>query len=256
MVTRSQLYPVKSNSLWLKILLAVLGLAIVASILMPVFSQSGSRKKPYTLTNVKIVVLGVILFANDYDDYTPDLYNGHTIREMLHPYVNDNSRFYDIEDKQPILFNAALSRVKLGDIKHPETTVLAYAANVRNGLRVVGFADGHAKQIPESDFANLMAKAGNYEPGLGPLLGKWKTATGTITFTEPDIATVEGSPYKGIATYSRDQQLSVKFGGLLPDVTGRIAWRSLKEFQVGSSSKAEVFARLPDDQQPSAVKAN
>lgn len=103
----------KSRAFTLIELLVVIAIiAILAAILFPVFAQAKSAAKQSTsLSNLKQISLGAILYANDFDDVTPPLYyydaNNLTLPTtdgfyywavLTRPYLKSKDVFYDPND--------------------------------------------------------------------------------------------------------------------------------------------------------------
>jgi hypothetical protein len=144
----------------------------IAAVFYPVWLSA--RPAVQKITRIEIVkqtALAIIMFSDDYNDCTPDMHNPQVMQEMLLPYTRSSFLLEDPISKRPLVPNAALSHVKLTEIDHPESKVLVYSPIVDdNGKRCVGFVDGHANNIPESEFRNDIALTGTYKSQLGPSL--------------------------------------------------------------------------------------
>ncbi len=58
----------------IELLVVIAIIAILAAILFPVFAQARSKaRKANCLSNIKQLTLGIVLYADDYDEMTPDL---------------------------------------------------------------------------------------------------------------------------------------------------------------------------------------
>ena len=91
----------------IELLVVIAIVAILAAILFPVFAQAkAAAKSVATISNLKQVMTGVIMYAGDNDDMTVRLDNsndpqegqpGHNsfVLERLYPYVKNDAIFYD-----------------------------------------------------------------------------------------------------------------------------------------------------------------
>jgi len=94
-------HPTKGFTL-IELLVVIAIIAILAAILFPVFAQAkAAAKTTATLSNIKQVGLGVMMYSNDYDDGTP-MYeytdsNGYAcyFPRIMYPYVKNANVFFD-----------------------------------------------------------------------------------------------------------------------------------------------------------------
>ncbi len=77
----------------IELLVVIAIIAILAAILFPVFAQAKvAAKKAVDLSNVKQISLGVIMYAADFDDYTPGVTNGgDTWVVVTFPYIKSGA---------------------------------------------------------------------------------------------------------------------------------------------------------------------
>ncbi len=82
----------------IELLVVIAIIAILAAILFPVFARAREKaRQTACLNNVKQIALGILMYAQDYDERMPMLYMNRTspsstwygIAQMLHPYVNN-----------------------------------------------------------------------------------------------------------------------------------------------------------------------
>lgn len=120
-----------------------------------------------SLSNLRQLALGVILYEQDHDKRMPDA--AHWVDEIM-PYVKTEAIFHDpsalASEKWSYAYNRALSHQPLAALDAPARTVLLFESNlgVRNasdagqsaprpGRHLGGtdyaFADGHAKWVPD-----------------------------------------------------------------------------------------------------------
>lgn len=146
---------------------AIPGIAILAAILFPVFSQAREAARQVScLSNVKQQTLALQMYSQDYDDILP---SGKTWMSELLPYTKDEQLFHcpSVSAQGPTAFgyafNSELSRKNARKISSPQTTVMTFdSSNLtkdasdavrslpnpprhRNRGNNIGYADGHAK---------------------------------------------------------------------------------------------------------------
>ena len=147
-------------------------LAGVAAIVFPVYfaARHGATPPVGCQANLKQLSLGLLMYAQDYDERFP-LDSGW--RTAVYPYLKNQSLFecpasglgQQSYDLAPELYGAKLSVVNA-----PNATPMVYDAGLagggagpHNGNGNCGFVDGHVKEVTPSEFlqfsANLPAKA-------------------------------------------------------------------------------------------------
>lgn len=159
--------PVKKNNTVLWVVLAVvLGgscfvCIIAAAILLPVFSQARkAAMATQSLSNVKQIATGLMIYSADYDDRLP---KADEWQDLLDPYVKSPDTFVPPYKDQPggYAFNRALSQVPLYDIPIPEKTPMVFESlesgrNLTGGLEdlrnkeqraAIGMADSSARRV-------------------------------------------------------------------------------------------------------------
>lgn len=90
------------------------------------------------VSNAKQCALGILLYANDYDDTLPP---PGDFQKSVEPYIKNNA----IMDGFVYTYNGPRN---MADIKNPAETVLGYIEGP--GGRAVAYADGHVKWIPNN----------------------------------------------------------------------------------------------------------
>ena len=120
----------RSGFTLIELLVVIAIIAILAAILFPVFARARAKAHANTcLSNVKQLTLGVLMYANDYDERFPGAMTGWaygpTWKGQIYPYVKNAQLF-----QCPSYFPRALSSRQYDDI--PGTTTrfpLSYATN-------------------------------------------------------------------------------------------------------------------------------
>jgi prepilin-type processing-associated H-X9-DG protein len=113
-------------------------------------------------SNAKQVMLGAIMYSQDYDEKYPPMTSEATFKKAVYPYLRSDSAFLDPVTNTPFELNPWLSRRSLSQIDSPATMVAIYSDPHPDGSRVVGFADGHVKVLNGDDWAE--AKAASHMP--------------------------------------------------------------------------------------------
>lgn len=119
-------------------------------------SQSTTRaKKAEALSSMKQLVLATIMYQTDYDDVCPYVQDTKSVFAVIMPYLKNNSIYRSLNPSpgSRILYNMAISGVAGGDIPQPADTVLFYdSATWPDGTRIVGFMDGHARDLSPDEW--------------------------------------------------------------------------------------------------------
>ena len=120
----------KSGFTLIELLVVIAIIAILAAILFPVFARARAKAQANTcLSNVKQLTLGVIMYANDFDERLPAAMSGWaygpTWKGMIYPYIK-NSQLFDC----PSYFPKSLSS-RSNDTVPGTTTAfpISYAIN-------------------------------------------------------------------------------------------------------------------------------
>ncbi len=171
--------PKTSKILWI-VLAVVLGFSclacvILAAILLPMFSQAKQMSyRTKSMSNIKMIGTGIIMYTNDYDDVLPKSVDWQT---SLKPYVMMPTVFMPPYQKDPggYAFNKVLSGVSLTTIAEPQYTPMVFESsqsgeNIAGGVEilrrvdqqvVVGHADSAVKGYLLSEAEEL-----SWEPKL------------------------------------------------------------------------------------------
>ena len=118
-----------------------------------------SAKKPrdaettaQSLSAMKQLALGAIMYSADYDDRLPSATSVTGVHSQIYPYIKTGS-FWHTEEDGDILFNSALSGVRLGDLENLENTVLFFGSHPHaNGRRYFSTADGSSHISLDSEW--------------------------------------------------------------------------------------------------------
>jgi len=190
--------PHRSNAPVLWIVLGILavcgcgGVAVLAAILFPVFSQARfAAKKTSTLSNAKTASLGLIMYASDWDDRLP---LPETWMDATLPYTKNESVYKSIlaSEKDPskygFAFRAALAGKKTAAYPDPQNWPMIFDSTLthRNatsnletlpipgrymGTNIVGFLDGHAQAMRDAALQNLDSKGNPQRPSSSTVDG-------------------------------------------------------------------------------------
>lgn len=119
-------------------------------------AEDGVADKAKALSNVKQVALGFILYASDYDDHFPKADSTAKAKTLVMPYVKSQEIWTTANGR--ILYNTSLSGIADTSIESPASTVLVWEEQpASDGMRAVGFADGHAKRVSQAEWDRLWA---------------------------------------------------------------------------------------------------
>ncbi len=112
-----------------------------------------SAKKASTLSNMKQISLGMLMYMGDYDDVLPYAQGTEAARYVTYPYIKNASIWQSLNPNgSEFYFNTSIGGANEIDILSPALTVLYYESKVwPDGTRAVAFLDGHVKFLdPEA----------------------------------------------------------------------------------------------------------
>jgi prepilin-type processing-associated H-X9-DG protein len=137
-------------------------LATTAAILFPVFAQARLKaQETSSVSNLKQVALGVLMYTQDYDERLPPMQDLATMKKAIMPYVRNEEVFKDPRTGEPYRVNPAASRKPDASIAVPAQFVLLYESTPsRDGKRAVAFADGHVKRLDPAEWEAAKKKSG------------------------------------------------------------------------------------------------
>ena len=121
-----------------------------------------AARRTVILSNLKQISLGVVIYANDYNDVLS--LNQSNIKSKIHPYTKTDKLWLDTDGKPlDVQFNPALSGKKMSSFSSPSTTVMLSIGKqghlVYYGKSTpVAFLDGHVKFVSQADAAKLQWK--------------------------------------------------------------------------------------------------
>jgi hypothetical protein len=130
---------------------------LVATILGNETQAVSASKKTATLSNIKQVALGTMIYMSDYDDEIPYVQNTATLVEITMPYMKNREVWKSLNPKGGrLLFNTALSGVNAASIENPNEMPMFYEEFFwPDGSRAVAYADGHAKFVNQAEWATI-----------------------------------------------------------------------------------------------------
>ena len=110
-----------------------------------------------TLSNVKQIGLGMIMYCNDYDDIYPYVEDTATAKVVVAPYLRNDKLWVTHNPKGGrILFNMGVAGVSSSNIQLPAETILLFESEAwEDGRRAVCFCDGHGKLVTDLEWKLL-----------------------------------------------------------------------------------------------------
>lgn len=115
------------------------------------------------LSNMRQVVLGLVMYAQDHNEHLPPKVSEYT--DLIHPYLKNKLLYTCPLDAKGIFsykFNSNLQGAALDRIPAPAQTVILYEGKEgkfeyrHSGKTIVGFADGHAKALSPDETKGLI----------------------------------------------------------------------------------------------------
>lgn len=110
-----------------------------------------------TLSNVKQIGLGMIMYCNDYDDIFPYVEDTATAKVVVAPYIRNEKIWVTHNPKGGrILFNMGIAGLSSSSIQLPAETILLFESEAwEDGRRAVCFCDGHGKLVTDLEWKLL-----------------------------------------------------------------------------------------------------
>jgi prepilin-type processing-associated H-X9-DG protein len=238
---------------WAEIGLGFIFLGLLALVLKPsgkyVPAVAVRRQSAIALSNIKQVDLGFMMFENDYNHSAPEMRDPLVFQGMLRPYIKNSSVFKDPDTGWTFAANGKLSRVDMSKLTMPANIVTLYDPDPVDGQRIVAYADGHVKKVPEKEFEIELAINPHAPPDLGLYEGKWQTPIGEVRLDMSGGATlrslVASKDPKGKLTVDDKDNLSISFGPHQPSIVGTVTWISVDDLEVRTRSGTIRMSRIP-----------
>lgn len=142
---------------------AIVGLVIVGAIVIyPAFQRAHNSSMIVTSqSNLKLLVLGYKQYVEDYDERLPPMDNYSEFKNVLYPYVKNESYFVQPATQEPYQLNSRLSYLKEFRIDDLSNTVVIYEGTFgTDGRRGVAFADMMVSRVNETEWEQLKQVSG------------------------------------------------------------------------------------------------
>lgn len=121
----------------------------------PANPRTGVAAETLSLSNVKQIALGMIMYSSDFDDHFPKADSTPRAKALVLPYVK-SEEVWKSPSGGGYLYNTALSGVSQTAIEQPAETLLVWQEQpFPDGRRAVGFTDGHAKRVEGDEWNRL-----------------------------------------------------------------------------------------------------
>lgn len=143
-------------------------------LMLPYTLNQGMRSKvrsTQSLSNLKQIGLAIQLYAQDNDARLPPMPTTAALHRALQKYGQD--KIWQVEELNfPYAVNPSLSLRPLSAYPSPDKTVAIWDTRIfADKYRAVGYLDGHAKIVPQSDWDGLRQASGivsDVPPPPGP----------------------------------------------------------------------------------------
>ena len=144
---------------------------VLAAILLPVFVHArNAARSAVALSNAKQVNLAMLMYANDYDDLFPPLSSSARMPDYLTPYLkeggSDPARLQKLQDAaRSYVWNQDLSGKASTRLIDPAAAWIFHSKSPDVGGKFeLGFGDGHARRVNESELSGVTSKPTELEP--------------------------------------------------------------------------------------------
>jgi hypothetical protein len=138
-------------------------LTMTLAVALPMQGGNDKAKTVQSLSNLKRIEWGVLMYAEDYDERLPPMDSIATVRRLTNPYLGHSPQLWHLygvpEGVETYAANAALSHKALKEVPHAAEVALVYESGAWHGrgryqdrYRVVGYADSHVKTVPEKEW--------------------------------------------------------------------------------------------------------
>jgi hypothetical protein len=106
-------------------------------------------------SNLKQLALGMMVYAQDYDEVLPPMQDTAKLKKLLLPYVKSEAAFTSPATGQPFQANARLSRRSLATLDPTGVVMLYSSVPEPDGTRLVARVDGSVKRIGPAEWTKL-----------------------------------------------------------------------------------------------------
>jgi hypothetical protein len=116
-----------------------------------------ASKKTMALSNVKQVCTGMFILLSDYDDVIPYGQSTAQMFELVMPYLKNNELIKSLNPNGGrLLFNMSLAGANIVDVENPAETPMVFDEQPwPDGMRLVGYADSHAKFVNQAEWDRI-----------------------------------------------------------------------------------------------------
>ncbi len=127
-------------------------------------SQQLRAQSISSLSNLKQIGTGVVMYIQDYDEVLPS--PAAKYKDLLMPYLKDEKLFHapaaPKTEKESYTFNTNLQGIGMEKLSNPSQTIMIYEGKNGKpdyryeGKTVIAFADGHARLCSEEEVARFL----------------------------------------------------------------------------------------------------
>lgn len=141
----------------------LVGCALALAMIAPVFAQrdqSLAAKKTVTLTNLKQLAIGALLYAGDYDNRLPNPPDTDTVFNVLFPYLKNRGVFNSENPlSSKISWNLSIGGLLVNSLKDTAQVPMFFEPIAwADGSRGVAFVDAHCKFLKPDQWKSAQPK--------------------------------------------------------------------------------------------------
>lgn len=122
-----------------------------------VFQLARARaRNAASVSNLRQINLGLLIYAQDYDERLPPMKDAESAKSLLSPYVKNEQLFLQPATGRPYQPNPVLAGRLLAEVDEPSETVTFHEPDAApDQTRGVAFVDGHVTRLSEAEWRPL-----------------------------------------------------------------------------------------------------
>jgi hypothetical protein len=144
------LNPTGGDELNIRLWLAAFGMACACGLAYA--RQDPNALRSACISNQKQLAMGILMYAQDYDEHYPTMTTPAHLQNRIHPYVRNKSVFKCPASGEDYLPNPALNYLTMEDVTAPAATLFLrdskpHKSETGASVWVVAYADGHVATV-------------------------------------------------------------------------------------------------------------